>query len=395
MNVLFVTPHDPSHAGGAGLVVRGRLQALCRLGHRVHLLLEGRSPRDEAAVGALCHGMTLQPRRGVTPGWLLRAAGRLLSRGQPLKWNPHTFAALQACVAAERPDVVVLDSAVMAEHALLLRAAGYRGRVLLHAHNVEHLLLERQTAHEPRPGKRWELAVRARRYRATEASLAGAVDGVLVLTPDDGRVMAALNPGLEVRWVPPEVDTAHYAPAPGPGGRVLAFVGSLHWAANLDGVRWFLAAVWPAVRTRVPDARLLLVGKPPVEGLGGLPPGVEALGFVEDERPVLASARAMVVPLRFGSGVRIKALTAFALERAVVSTPLGVEGIPAVDGESLLVAERPEAFAEACVRLLEDPALAERLAAGGRRVCERAYAPAAVEGALRAALLGTAPPPTA
>ena len=395
MNVLFVTPFDPTHPGGAGLVVRGRLQALRRLGHRVHLLLEGRSVRDEAAARALCHGMTLQPRRGVTGRWLLRAAGRLLSRGQPLKWNAHTSAALSRCVTAERPDVVVLDSAVLAEHAAVLRSGGHRGRVLLHTHNVEHLLLQRQAAHEPRAGKRWELAVRARRYRATESSLAGAVDAVLALTPDDARALSGLNPGVEVRWVPPEVDTAHYAPAPGPGTRTLAFVGSLQWAANLDGVRWLLSEVWPAVRAQVADARLVLVGKPPAGGLGALPPGVEALGFVEDERPVLASSRALVVPLRFGSGVRIKALTAFALERAVVSTALGVEGIPAVDGESLLCADDAADFARACVRLLEDPVLAERLAAGGRRVCERAYAPAAVEGALQAALEGTAPPPTA
>ncbi len=392
MKVLVVTPFDPAHPGGAGLVVRGRLQALRRLGHRVHLLLEGRPPADEGAVRGLCDALTVQPRRGVTVAWLLRAAGRLLTSGQLLKWNPHTFEALQRCVAAEGPDAVVLDASSLAEHAAPLRAAGYRGRVLLHAHNVEHLLLRRQAAHEPRLGKRWELAVRARRYRTTESSLKGAVDGVLALTPDDGRVLSALNPGVEVRWVPPEVDTAHYAPAPGPGTRALAFVGSLHWAANLDGVRWFLEAVWPAVRARVPDARFHVVGKLPPGGLGALPDGVEALGFLADERPVLASARALVVPLRYGSGVRIKVLTAFALQRAVISTPLGVEGIPAVDGESLLCADGAAPFAAACVRLLEDAALAERLAAGGHQVCARAYAPAAVEGALQAALAGTAAP---
>ena len=392
MTVLFATPHDPSHPGGAGLVVRGRLQALRRLGHRVHLLLEGRAPRDMGAVQALCDGFTHQPRRGVTWRWLSRAAGRLLTQGQPLKWNAHTCAALERSVAVLSPDVVVLDDARLAEHGVLLRAVGFRGRLLLHAHNVEHLLLERQAALESRPGKRWELRLRARRFRAAESSLARAVDAVLALTPDDQRILATLNPGLDVRWVPPEVDTARYAAVPGPGERRLAFVGSLHWAANRDGVEWFLREVWPAVRARVPDARFTVVGKLPPGGLGGLPPGVEALGFVEDERPVLASARALVVPLRFGSGVRIKVLTAFAMARAVVSTPLGVEGIPAADGESLLLARDAAAFAEACVTLLEQPVLAERLGAAGHAVCQDAYAPASVAGALRAALEGASSP---
>lgn len=394
MTVLFATPHDPSHPGGAGRVVRGRLQALRRLGHRVHLLLEGRAPSDGAAVRALCEGFTHQPRRGFTGRWLLRASARLLTAGQPLKWNAHTYGALARLVAGLQPAAVFLDDARLCEHAPLLRAGGFGGRLLLHAHNVEHLLLERQAAHERGVGKRWELLLRARRFRAAESALGRAVDAVLALTQEDQRLLAALNPGLDVRWVPPEVDTVHYAPVTGPGGRVLAFVGSLHWAANRDGVRWFLDEAWPAVRARVPDARFTVVGKLPAEGLGPLPPGVEALGFVEDERPVLAGARALVVPLRFGSGVRIKVLTAFALRRAVVSTRLGVEGIPAVDGESLLLAEGAEAFAAACARLLEEPGLAERLGAAGHAVCQKAYAPGAVAGALRAALEGT-PPPTA
>jgi glycosyltransferase involved in cell wall biosynthesis len=163
-------------------------------------------------------------------------------------------------------------------------------------------------------------------------------------------------------------------PAPGPErrpapGEVL-FVGPLWHGPNLDGITWFCSDVWPRIRQTVPDARLRLVGSNPwslpidTEALRRHP-GVVVEGFVPDLRPVYAAASVAVAPLRFGAGMKAKVCDAMAAAVPVVTTAVGVEGIRAVPGRDLLVAEDADAFAAAVLSLLQDDAKAAALGAAG------------------------------
>ena len=99
-------------------------------------------------------------------------------------------------------------------------------------------------------------------------------------------------------------------------------------------------------------------------------PGARALGVVDDLPALLATARAVVVPLWAGGGTRLKVLEALAAARAVVATPLGVEGLDLAPGTHARLADRPAGLADELVRLLEEPALAASLGAAGRRRVE-------------------------
>jgi glycosyltransferase involved in cell wall biosynthesis len=177
--------------------------------------------------------------------------------------------------------------------------------------------------------------------------------------------------------VPNAVDVEHHRRQPGhprPDGDTLLFFGSLGYAPNLDGILHFLDRIWPAVLARRPATRLEIVGP-------GAPPAllarrsaqVELIGFVEDLRPRLAGAAAVIAPLRLGGGTRLKILEAMAMGRPVVSTSLGAEGLEVRDGEELLLADEPAEFAGAVVRLLEDPRLGERLGRAARARVEQRY----------------------
>jgi glycosyltransferase involved in cell wall biosynthesis len=159
-------------------------------------------------------------------------------------------------------------------------------------------------------------------------------------------------------------------PTPVPPTGTLLFVGSLAYGPNGDAVRWWMDAIWP----------LLPPGSPPLTVVGrgaevlGLPtgtPGVDIVGEVEDVGPHLARARAVLIPLRQGSGTRLKLLEAMAWGRPVVSTSKGAEGIDVRDGRDLLIADDAQAFATATSRLVNDGALVARLTASGRQVAER------------------------
>jgi glycosyltransferase involved in cell wall biosynthesis len=175
--------------------------------------------------------------------------------------------------------------------------------------------------------------------------------------------------------VPTGVDTDYFAPAaPHPtDSRDLVFVGSMDWMPNDDGIRWFAQAVFPLVRQRQPDATLTVVGRSPsadMQRLAERTPGIRVTGSVPDVRPYLQRAVASVVPLRIGGGTRLKVFEAMAAGAPVVSTAIGAEGLPVQHGRHLLIADSPEAQAEAIVHLLTDRASALAMADRAREyVC--------------------------
>jgi glycosyltransferase involved in cell wall biosynthesis len=149
-------------------------------------------------------------------------------------------------------------------------------------------------------------------------------------------------------------------------------MGGLHWPPNSQGVIWFAQEVWPRVLARVPEAVFTVIGKNP-PSLAGMAQAVEVAGYVADPEPYLAETAAFVVPLHAGGGMRVKILEAWRWGLPVVSTTIGAEGIDYENGRDLLIADSPDAFAEAVVRLLCEWELAERIGQAGRRTVETHY----------------------
>lgn len=167
---------------------------------------------------------------------------------------------------------------------------------------------------------------------------------------------------------------ATYQPNPDPAP-ILLFVGSLSYDPNADAVEYFADLVLPRIRAQVPDATFRVVGRNAPERIRRLAarPGIEVIGEVASISPQLAEAALTVVPIRYGGGTRIKILDAFAHSIPVVTTAVGCEGIEAVHGEHVLVADTTEHFADACVALLTDAARRTYLAQNGRSLFERTY----------------------
>ena len=180
--------------------------------------------------------------------------------------------------------------------------------------------------------------------------------------------------GLEdVAVVETGVDVDYYRPAarrPLDPDRIV-FTGSMDWMPNEDGIAWFVEEILPRVRERRPGATLAIVGRDPsptVRQLAERHDFVTVTGTVPDIRPWVEEGAVYVVPLRIGGGTRLKIYEAMALERPVVSTAVGMEGLPVRHGEDLVIADEAERFAEEVTRLLEWP---EEASALGRKAAER------------------------
>ena len=153
----------------------------------------------------------------------------------------------------------------------------------------------------------------------------------------------------------------------------LLFLGSFRHPPNLVAMEWFVRMVYPLVASRRPGARLVLAGSepPPNYQLPPVPGTIEFLGQVEDIHDVFSRYAVFVCPVLSGSGVRVKLLEAFASGMPAVSTTLGAEGLSAVSGEYCELADTPDEFASAVIRLLENPSAAAEMAARARRMVER------------------------
>jgi glycosyltransferase involved in cell wall biosynthesis len=152
----------------------------------------------------------------------------------------------------------------------------------------------------------------------------------------------------------------------------MLFLGSFRHMPNQVALDWFTREVLPLVLEKLPDARLLVAGSdpPPRHAFHDPANAIDLLGFVDDIQPLCSSCAAFICPIRSGSGVRVKLLEAFASGIPVVSTTLGAEGLARKNGDFCALADEPRAFADAVIRLLEDPVYAADLAARARHEVE-------------------------
>ena len=232
--------------------------------------------------------------------------------------------------------------------------------VVLFQHNVEAMIWERHAQVATHPLKKAYMTEQWRRMRRFEAAECRRVSSVVAVSVQDAEVFRRDYGVTNVPDVPTGVDTAYFVRQPDvprtPGSMV--FTGSMDWMPNEDGIAWFVASILPRVRAVVPEATLTIVGRNPtakVRSLESASAGVTVTGSVPDVRPYLASHQLFVVPLRVGGGTRLKIYEGMTMGLPTVSTTIGAEGLPVVDGEHLILADDPDAFARACVALLNDP----------------------------------------
>lgn len=205
----------------------------------------------------------------------------------------------------------------------------------------------------------------AARFRRMERANAVGSDLVLTVTPQEKELLRAEIPGVNAE-VLPNVHPSRASSPPWSARQGLLFIGGFDHAPNLDAVHWFIERILPLIQADLPGVALDIVGSKPPDRLKGLAsPGVRVAGHVPDAAPYFDGARVLVSPLRYGAGMKGKIGQSMSLGLPVVTTSIGAEGLLLVDGENALVADTPEAFSRAVVRLYSDPALWARLSVNG------------------------------
>lgn len=296
-----------------------------------------------------------------------------------------TAAAVHAVSAAldDRPDIILAHRLV--SMSLLMRIARQDPKKILGVplffdlDDIEHVALFRRLLHDPGwPAERLLLfqlpTLMLAEIRAMRLSTA-----TFVCSEGDRRYLERFNRSGRVRTVPNSVTFPPLSDGDASEPLVL-FVGAMGYRPNAQAVDSLVQKIWPAVRARIPTARLAIVG-PGRECTASYPSAdasVTFAGFVEDLESWYRRARVVCCPVYHGGGTRVKIIEAAAHAKAIVSTALGAEGLNFEDGREIILRDTPAALAESCARLLDDPNDAARLGRAALRKARGTYERSAV-----------------
>ncbi len=376
MRILALTSWWPEPANnGSRLRIANLLRALAQK-HEVHLVSfrqEAVSAQQIQRMLRVCASVDVVPQRV----WRPQPGEQIVSlwRSEPASvratWNPEFAARVGERATDVRPDVVVAFQIDTAPYALHVARAPRLLEELevgnIHAHYVNQTSTHRRL----RAWLTW------RKHASYVQRLLRHFDACTVVSDNEQQLVRRIAPEMEAIHVLPNGADVHGCARDwgSPEPDTLIYPGALTYDANFDAVKYFISEIFPRVRHVRPGVRFVVTGAAPPELRAALPQaeGVHFTGYVDDVRSLIARSWCEVVPLRQGGGTRLKVLEALALGTPVVSTPKGVEGLDLKQDEHVLIAQTPDEFAAATVRLLEEPELRSRLASAGRQIVAQKY----------------------
>lgn len=269
-------------------------------------------------------------------------------------------------------DVVQLEGLYLCPYIPVIRSHS-RALISYRAHNIEHEIWAR-TASQMRGLKRWYVGNLAARIRRFEQYWINRYDLLVPITHRDAGQLGLMGNSRPVQVTPAGIDTETLTPDKTNLEFPSVFhIGSLEWGPNQEGLVWFLKNCWPRLSQKYPGLRFYVAGRNAPAWLVRKMelPGVVFLGEVDDAQCFMNSRAIMVVPLFSGSGMRVKIIEGMSLEKTIVSTPVGAEGLEVDHGRQLLIASREEEFVTAVEELVENRTLFDEIGQeAGRFVLE-------------------------
>lgn len=381
MKVLFLcnkSPFPPKEGGS--IAMNSIIEGLANQGHQVKVLAVN-SPKyqiDPKSIPAAYQEKTriefvdidlaLKPLPAL---WnLLRGESYHVSR-----FKSKAFAhVLSRILCEEQFDIVQLELLYMAPYLPIIRKHS-KAKIVLRAHNIEHLIWQRITTGTKNPIKKAYLKQLTNALKTFELQAIPQFDGIAAITRTDARFFEELEHSTPVT----DISFGMQLKADAPLHQLSDFpslfhIGSMNWVPNQEGIKWFLDTAWPLIHDSYPSLKFYLAGREmPDWLLHHHYPNVEVVGEVPDATAFMHSRAVMVVPLLSGSGIRIKIIEALAAGKPVITTTIGAEGLNYTHGKDLLIADTAEAFLDAVKHCLQSREQCETLGLKGRELIYREH----------------------
>ena len=407
MRILFLcnkSPWPPKEGGS--MAMNMLIEGLTTAGHVVKVLAVNsfkfnireedipRDYREKTRIELIDVDLAIRPLHALIS--LLTGTSYHVQRFISASFRKYVIAALMA----EEFDVVQLETLFMCPYIGTIRANS-RAKIVLRAHNIEHLIWQRIAEETKNPVKKWYIRHLAGALKTFETTVPLYVDGIVAISPTDAEYFRGLtrnktqNSKLsnllkrfsifniqfsifnisQIIDIPFGIEPADYINFPGKEEFPSLFsLGSMNWIPNQEGIRWFLQHVWPDVHNQFPKLKYYLAGREMPEWMRTLTsPNVVVLGEVEHAATFIATKSIMIVPLFSGSGIRVKIIEGMAAGKTIISTSIGAEGIHYTNRENILIADAPCEFFEMISICATDPELCKKIGKQAQTLIETNY----------------------
>jgi sugar transferase (PEP-CTERM/EpsH1 system associated) len=268
-------------------------------------------------------------------------------------------------------DVIHIDDIYMASNVDLV--SGGKTKKAVTFHDIDSVRYRRTLKIEKNPYERLIILLKWLTIKWWESKIAENFDLSIVVSSIDRRLLESRSVKAKIAVIPNGVDTESFRPLPLSYHQdYISFFGNMDYGPNRDAALYFCRRIFPIIKSRLPEAKFLIVGRDPSEELRKLSsdPNIIVTGYVASVIPYYERSSVVVVPLRAGGGTRGKILEAMALGRPVVSTSLGAEGLEVTHKENIMIADRPEDFATITVELMRNGSFKSVLIESARKFVE-------------------------
>ena len=390
MNVLIITPYLPYPLNNGGLIRVHHLVINIAQMHNVTLMCMEPDNEEQAA------GIKVLESKGVTVELVPVARNQQKSKkrlyqfvslftSKTYQYYQYYSEAMQnridSLCDAEKFDLILAEFSQMGYYRLPDNITKY-----VDQHNVEYEIMQRTFETERSPLRKLLARSEWRKYNKHEIENCEKFDTCLTTSQRDADILSSrLTSSTNFHVIPNGVDSEFFKITDHQQNPdLILFTGTISYYPNVEGILWFAKNVWPIIKQKRPSSQFCIAGKSPPPEVQALnsDPSIEVTGAVDDMRTYYAKAAVVVVPLRVGGGTRLKILEAMAMEKAIVSTAVGAEGIEYTRNQNILIENDPEDFANATIKVMDDEALRNTLQSQGRMLVEKHYDWKAVTGNL-------------
>jgi glycosyltransferase involved in cell wall biosynthesis len=381
MKILIACKEFPhSKVIGGPILIYNRLKYLAK-NHLVSLTAFSH-PGDEKyipSVQPFCHDLRLvplPPKRSLiktTKDFFTSPVPHYFLRVHDSEEMSHTIAGM---VKKDNYDFVIAEYSVMGQF-LHKNPELPPTRRIISVHECYYLARLKSFRHHNLGWDKLREAINLKGLKKYEFDMYRNADKVLALTSQGKEELLTISPDLDIAIVPHGVDVERFAFSPeSEEENSLVFLGNYLHYPNVDAVLYFHAEIWLRLKTALPELKFYVVGQSPPPEITRLAAdkSIIVTGTVDDVTPYLRRSKVFICPVRLGGGFRGKILEAMALGRPVISTRLGAEGIPASDGENIILADRPEDFVKGIAALIANVDLYRRIQKNARKLMEDHYA---------------------
>lgn len=375
MKILQISPKKPyPPTDGGKIVAYNTIKYLSMRGHEITLVSIVDKEEEIPELERFCEWIPIQKDTATTTAGLL---SNLFSKKPYTISKYHSEKIKQKIRDILRKvnfDIVHIDGLHAAYYGTYIKQE-FDLPVVLREYNVEAKIMERFYKNQKNTLIKVYAYLQYKKLSRYEAVVCEVFDKCFMITEVDERRIKEMNPRVKTSVISSGVDTSYFYPMEAEEDPLsIVSVASMDWLPNVEGMLWFCKNIFPLIKKEIPETKLYVVGKNPPDEIKNLASkDVIVTGFVEDEREYMAKSMVFIVPLKTGSGIRIKILNALAMGKAVISTSIGCEGIEVQHRKNIYIADTEKEFAQGAIELLKNKDIREGIGEEGLRFIREKY----------------------